>query len=80
MTAAEQRQELLRNLSRAEQVLRANLLSHGLDETARAHLDRSLAHVHEAYVAINEIGKARSVQQLLADMEKVEALLARVRQ
>ena len=71
---------ILEQLQSAENVLRSVLFHHGLDLTARAHTERALAHVREAYVATNEIGKARSVPQLLHDLEKVESMLERVRQ
>jgi hypothetical protein len=41
-------------------------------------MERALAHVREAYVATNEIGKARSVQRLVGDLEKVNHIVAKV--
>jgi len=71
---------ILEELTAAENALRANLHRHDLDPTARAHMERATSHVHEAYVAINEVGKARTVQQLVGDLEKVERLVAKLRQ
>ena len=71
---------ILEQLNDAESALRENLHRHDLDPTARAHMERALSHVHEAYIATNEIGKARSVQQLVGDLEKVDRLLEKVRQ
>ena len=71
---------ILAKLDDAERVLRENLHRHGLDPTARAHMQRALSHVREAYIATNEIGKARPVQQLVGDLEKVERLLERIRE
>jgi len=71
---------ILEQLNDAESALRENLHRHDLDPTARSHMERALSHVHEAYIATNEIGKARSVQQLVGDLEKVDRLLEKVRQ
>jgi hypothetical protein len=70
---------ILEELNNAEQALRENLHRHDLDSTAREHMERALSHVREAYVATNEIGKARSVQRLVSDLEKVERLTEKVR-
>lgn len=71
-------QRILDQLRDAESALRENLHRHDLDPTARAHMERALNHTLEAYVATNEIGKARSVQRLVGDLEKVEQILAKV--
>jgi hypothetical protein len=71
---------ILEQLNDAESALRENLHRHDLDPTARAHMERALSHVHEAYIATNKIGKARTVQQLVGDLEKVDRLLEKVRQ
>jgi uncharacterized protein YycO len=65
-------------LNTVKQVLRTNLHRHDLDATAREHMERALSHVREAYIATNEIGRARSVQRLVSDLEKVDKLLAKV--
>jgi len=70
---------ILEQLDAAEQALRENLHRHDLDPTAREHMERAVAHVHEAYIATNEIGKARSVQRLVGDLEKVIHIVAKVR-
>lgn len=71
---------ILEQLNDAESALRENLHRHDLDPTARAHMERALSHVHEAYIATNEVGEARTVQQLVGDLEKVDRLLEKVRQ
>ncbi|HWC58453.1 MAG TPA: hypothetical protein VHC44_02070 [Verrucomicrobiae bacterium] len=58
-----QRQELLDRLNAAESALRDGLHKHGFGSTAHAHMERALAHVREAYIAINEAKPVRSVQQ-----------------
>lgn len=73
-------QGILELLNQAEKALRTNLHRHDLDPTAHAHMERALNHVREAYVATNEIGKARSVQRLVSDLEKVQRLTAKLRQ
>jgi hypothetical protein len=70
---------ILAQLNDAESALRENLHRHDLDPTARAHMERALSHVREAYVATNEVGKARTVQQLVGDLDKFDRLLEKVR-
>ena len=71
-------QRILDPLRDAESALRENLHRHDLDPTARTHMERALNHTLEAYVATNEIGKARSVQRLVGDLEKMERILVKV--
>src|SRR5437867_4777639 len=78
MTTDQKRSELLRNLDRAEQALRANLRLHGVEDQARAHTKRALSHTVEAYIATNAIGKGRTVAQLVADLEMLERLSVRI--
>jgi hypothetical protein len=75
-----ERHALLGQLSAAEAALRANLHRHGLEPTARAHMARALSHIREAYVAVNEGGRARTVQQLVDELTKVERLFDKLRQ
>lgn len=70
---------IFEQLDTADQALRENLHRTDLDPTARQHMERALSHVREAYIATNEIGKARSGSQLVGDMEKVNHLVAKVR-
>ena len=70
---------IIEQLGTAEQAVRENLHRHDLDPTAREHMERALSHVREAYIATNEIGKARSVQRLVGDLEKVDRLVEKVR-
>ncbi|MCI0539490.1 MAG: hypothetical protein L0Z50_30130 [Verrucomicrobiales bacterium] len=70
---------ILGQLNDAESALRENLHRHDLDPTARAHMERALSHVREAYVATNEVAKARTVQQLAGDLDKFDRLLEKVR-
>ena len=70
---------ILEQLDIADQALRENLHRHDLDPTAREHMERAMSHVREAYIATNEIGKARSVQRLVSDVEKVVHLLSKLR-
>lgn len=67
-------ESILKRLNDAETALRENLHRHDLDPTAHAHMERALNHVREAYIATNEIGKARSVQRFVSDLEKVQRL------
>jgi hypothetical protein len=70
---------ILEQLDTASQALQENLHRHDLDPVAREHMERAVAHVHEAHIATNEIGKARSVRRLVGDLEKVERIVAKVR-
>ena len=80
-TIAEQkRQALLGQLKAAETALRVSLQRHGLAPIARAHLERALAHVHEAYIALNEAGRARPVEQLVNDLVQVARCCEDLRQ
>ena len=69
------RQALLGQLKAAESALRSGLHTHGFGSTARAHMERALAHIQEAYVAINEINRARTVQQLVDDLNRVQQVM-----
>ena len=71
---------ILEQLKDAESALRENLHRHDLDENARAHMERALSHTLGAYIATNEIGRARTVQQLVGDLEKAERIVQKVRQ
>lgn len=70
---------ILEQLDIADQALRENLHRHDLDLIAREHMERAMSHVREAYIATNEIGKARSVQRLVSDVEKVGHLMSKLR-
>lgn len=70
---------IFEQLDTADQALRENLHRNDLDPIAREHMERALAHVREAYIATNEIGKARSVRRLVCDLEKVNHIVAKVR-
>ena len=71
----EQRQALLDQLKTAEAALRKNLHTHGFGYTARAHMERALSHILEAYIALNEINRARTVQQLVSDLVRVQRVM-----
>ena len=74
-TSDAERLVLLAQLQAAEQNLRAGLHAQGLNNTARAHLERARAHLSEAYIAINEAKSVRSVAQLVNDLTGVEAVI-----
>ena len=67
-----QRQALLGQLNAAEAALRTGLHTHGFGSTAREHMERARAHIQEAYIAINEINRARTVEQLINDLVRVQ--------
>lgn len=74
------RQSLLGQLKGAETALRSGLHTHGFGGTARDHLERALAHVQEAYIAINEMRTVRSVPQLVEDLNRIEQACNELRQ
>lgn len=73
--AEAKRQELLGQLKAAESALRSGLHTHGFGETTRAHLERALAHVQEAYIAINETRPVRTVEQLAQDLTRIQQVM-----
>jgi hypothetical protein len=70
-----QRQTLLTQLTTAEAALRNGLHTHGFGSTAHAHMERAMAHIQEAYIAINEINRARTVGQLVNDLIRVQQVM-----
>ncbi len=67
-------------LNDAEAAFREVLHRHDLDPAARLHLERAVSHTCEAVIAVNEPGHARTVRQLASDMDKVKALVDRLRE
>jgi len=66
------RQSLLGQLNAAEAALRANLDLDCAEVTARVHMQRALAHIQEAAVAVTGAGRARTVWQLVEDLTKLK--------
>ena len=73
------RRALLGQLQTAEVNLRAGLHQHGMDAVVRAHLERALAHIREAYIAVNEQTKIRTVQELADQLARIEQMPADLR-
>jgi len=78
--AESRRQTLLGQLHAAEAAVRSNLNFHDIEANARAHMERALAHIREACNAINEIGRARTVKQLVDELERLERAFDELRQ
>jgi activator of 2-hydroxyglutaryl-CoA dehydratase len=74
------RQALLGQIRTAEAALRVSLHAHGFGNAAREHLERAMAHVQEAYIAINETKSIRSVPQLVDDLVRIQQLVDENRQ
>jgi hypothetical protein len=70
-----ERQALLGQLTAAETALRNGLQTRGFGETVRAHMERALAHVSEACIAINEGKPVRTVAQLVDDLNRVQRVM-----
>jgi hypothetical protein len=77
-SAEKDRQTLLQQLTAAETALRGGLQINGFGDTARAHMERAMAHICEAYIAINETKSVRSVPQLVDDLNRVQQVIADV--
>ena len=71
-------QALLAQLQAAETALRRGLHTHGFGSIARAHMERAMAHIAEAYIAINETNRARTVPQMVDDLNRVQQVIAAV--
>jgi hypothetical protein len=69
------RQALLGQVRTAEAAVRAGLHAHGFGDTARAHLERAMAHIQEAYIAINECKPVRTVPQLVDDLNRIQQIM-----
>jgi hypothetical protein len=74
------RQELLGQLKIAEASLRGGLHARGFGIIAREHLERALAHIQEAYIAINEAKQVRTVPQLVDDLVRIQRVCDEFRQ
>ena len=70
---------LLGQLQAADVNLRSGLHHHGVDALVRAHLERALAHIREATIAVNEQTKIRSVQELADQLARIELMQADLR-
>ena len=73
------RRALLGQLQTADVNLRAGLHQHGMDAIVRAHLERALAHICEASIAISEQTKVRTVQELADQLTRIEQMQADLR-
>jgi Tfp pilus assembly protein PilO len=73
--AEAKRQEMLGQLTAAETALRNGLHTQGFGATVLAHMERALAHIREAYVALNEAKQVRTVQQLVEDLNRVQQVI-----
>jgi len=65
---------LLARLQAAEGSLRASLHQHGTDALVRAHLERALAHIREAHIAVSEQTKIHTVQELADQLARIEQM------
>ena len=78
-TLDSRRYVLLARLQAADSSLRASLHQHGTDALVRAHLERALAHIREASIAVNEQTKVRTVQELADQLARIEQMQADLR-
>ena len=69
------RQALLGQIRTAEAAVRAGSHAHGFGNTAREHLQRAMAHIMEAYIAINECKPVRTVPQLVDDLNRIQQVM-----
>ena len=73
-TLDSQRYVLLARLQAADSSLRASLHQHGTDALVRAHLERALAHIREAHIAVRERLQIRTVQDLAYQLARIEQM------
>ena len=73
------RRALLGQLQTADVNLRSSLHQHGTAALVQAHLERALAHIREATIAVNEQTKIRSVQELAEQLARIEQMQADLR-
>jgi hypothetical protein len=73
-TIESQRYVLSARLQSADNALRASLHQHGTDALVRAHLERALAHIREASIAVDEQTKVRTVQELADQLTRIEQM------
>jgi len=73
------RRTLLGQLQTADVNLRTGLHQHGMDALVRAHLERALAHIREASIAVDEQTKVRTVQELADQLARIEQMQADLR-
>lgn len=69
------RKTLLTRLKAAESAVRSNLHASGLNENVRAHLSRARAHLSEAFTAVNERRRVRTVAQLARDWNYLQLII-----
>jgi len=69
------RQELLGQIRTAEAAMRTGLHITGFGNAAREHLERAMAHIQEAYIAINETKAVRTVSQLVDDLNRIQQVM-----
>ena len=74
------RRALLGQIKFAEASVRASLHTRGFGSVTHEHLERALAHIHEAYVAINELKPVRTVPQLVNDLVRIQQVCNEFRQ
>ena len=70
----------LRSLEKISTQLRSALHLNGVDPEARPHLERALAHVREATTAVGKIDRARTVTELIRDLETEKNLTQKIDQ
>ena len=78
-TLDSRRYVLLSRLQAADTALRASLHQHGTDALVRAHLERALAHIREAHIAVRERTQIRTVQELADQLTRIEQMQADLR-
>ena len=59
--------------------LRAGLHQHGMDALVRAHLERALAHIREAHIAVNERTKSARCRNWPTNSARIEQMQADLR-
>ena len=69
-----ERYVLLARLQAADSSLRASLHQPATDALVRAHLERALAHIREAHIAVRERIQIRTVLELTDQLARIEQM------
>lgn len=68
----------IRHLLKAEESVRSLLHTQEVDPRARPHMERAIAHLREATTALQKMTQARSVPELLRDLECGDRLVEKI--
>jgi hypothetical protein len=65
---------LLARFQAIDMTLRTCLHKGGMNAIVRAHLERAIAHIREAHIAVNENIEVRTVQELASQLARIDEM------